>query len=440
MKTPSEKSSFKNIDASKPHIRYRGERTLSLLERIDKNAVNSFDLLTIIDIFYAFYLPYPVLRNHEEMKTESEKARYMFISNLMASSTLDSIRKHTIVDITTSSVASATFLYKLYTSIQKRKPGGRESEQDQIRNFLHEVTQETKRVINKQLIEEALRETLNTTERTKEIEYFVSGLSAGTSSVYASEDTAFHVLKLAENTNVQAILEYLSRIEGFKFPMKKKSYPVSRGEIHGYTVGRDIEEVVPYQYSLPKLLFMVQYVEGSLLLYDKRIFEEPGSLYVLLDKSGSMVGKKILWAKAVALALAKKAVKEHRLFIARFFDSIPYPPVSIGRRVKHGDVIKLLNYIAKTSAVGGTDITRAIIIASEDIKRRLVKGVSDIILITDGEDRIAIEATRRSLLSSKAKLHTVMVQGSNPDLKRISDTYFRVVNLDEKEAIEVIQW
>ena len=204
-------------------------------------------------------------------------------------------------------------------------------------------------------------------------------------------------------------------------------------------MGSHLERVVPHEFSYPKLLFYVKLVENQLLLYEKRLPKDIGAIYVLLDKSGSMVGRKILWAKAVALALAKKAIAERRPFIARFFDSIPHPPITIKPRVRSSDAIKLLEYMAKVSAVGGTDITRALIAASEDIRSRVFKGVSDIILITDGEDRIAVEVVKRYLNRSKSNLLTVMIQGSNPDLKSLSTKYFLVTSLNRDEALKVIQ-
>ncbi|HID09509.1 TPA: hypothetical protein EYP13_04725 [Candidatus Micrarchaeota archaeon] len=107
--------------------------------------------------------------------------------------------------------------------------------------------------------------------------------------------------------------------------------------------------------------------------------------------------------------------------------------------MKSGDAIKLLEYMARVSAVGGTDITRALIAATEDIRSRILRGLSDIVLITDGEDRIAVEVVRRHLSRSRSNLLTVMIQGSNPDLKNLSSKYFLVAALDKDEALRVIQ-
>jgi len=160
----------------------------------------------------------------------------------------------------------------------------------------------------------------------------------------------------------------------------------------------------------------------------------------LLDKSGSMDGNKILWAKATALALFMKSRIERRPYYIRFFDSEPYDLIKVKSGAKPSEVMKLIEYIAMVRNGGGTDISKAIITACNDILRNeVVRDVSDIIIITDGEDRIAKSLVRKSLQHAKAKLISVMVMGENDDLKQISSKYLKVVKLTEKDAISVIE-
>ena len=180
-------------------------------------------------------------------------------------------------------------------------------------------------------------------------------------------------------------------------------------------------------------------MERGLLIYRKIVVEEYGPFYVLLDKSGSMMGMKSVWAKAVALAIAQRAVREGREFFIRFFDSIPYPSLHIPRRAKAKDVVKLLEYLARIRANGGTDITRAIMAAVEDIVSiSSKKRPADIILITDGEDRVSVDLIRKGLAKSNASLHTVMIHGNNPDLRALSTRYFVAIKLDKEEALKVL--
>ncbi|MEM1601442.1 MAG: hypothetical protein QW339_05675, partial [Sulfolobales archaeon] len=73
------------------------------------------------------------------------------------------------------------------------------------------------------------------------------------------------------------------------------------------------------------------------------------------------------------------------------------------------------------------------------IKYGSSKGISDIILITDGEDRISEHLIRRKLKMLGIKLVTVMIMGENRDLRNISSKYLRAAKLSQKELIQVIE-
>jgi len=152
-----------------------------------------------------------------------------------------------------------------------------------------------------------------------------------------------------------------------------------------------------------------------------------------------MEGEKIRWAKATALALYVRARKESRPFYIRFFDSLPHELIKVSIKVKPREFLNLMELIAKVKSGGGTDITRAIVTACEDIFETRTKGVSDIILITDGEDRVSEAVITRRLRAANARLITVMVMGENIDLRRLSDKYMRVVRLSTKESLQVIE-
>jgi len=220
---------------------------------------------------------------------------------------------------------------------------------------------------------------------------------------------------------------------------KKKTTRFSRGELYGYEEGSDIERLVPSELAYPEELFYIKLAESQLLLYQKRIKEVLGPIYLLLDKSGSMDGEKIIWAKAVALALYSRARRENRDFYIRFFDNIPYPLIKVIRNAKSKDIIKMIEYIGKIRGGGGTDISRSIISACEDIKEGHVKGVSEIILLTDGEDKIAETTVRRSLKEANSTLISVMIRGDNADLRRVADQYLVVYKLDHDDLLRVVE-
>ena len=151
-----------------------------------------------------------------------------------------------------------------------------------------------------------------------------------------------------------------------------------------------------------------------------------------------MSGEKILWAKAVALALYMRALRLRREFSVRFFDSQPYSLHSLKKRPRVSEAVALFEYIARVKSSGGTDITRALLTALQDISSKKAKE-NTIVLITDGIDRVAEKPIRLMLDKTKSKLIVVMVMGDNKSLEKLADTYLKVVKLDQGEILKVIK-
>jgi uncharacterized protein with von Willebrand factor type A (vWA) domain len=159
-----------------------------------------------------------------------------------------------------------------------------------------------------------------------------------------------------------------------------------------------------------------------------------------MDKSGSMDGDKIKWAKATALALLMRARRERRIFAMRFFDTTPYSMIKVSRRARLSEIIRLIDYLSRIRSGGGTDITRAILTAVQDIRGMGQKAPNEIILVTDGEDKIAENIVSKQLKSVEAKLISVMILGDNPDLRRLSSKYFKVAKLSGSEILRIVEY
>ncbi|MET1102139.1 MAG: VWA domain-containing protein [Pyrodictiaceae archaeon] len=432
---------IKGVDYSNPAIRYRGERIVSLFKKLVSDEGPSLKELEDIDfaisVFYTFFFPFPMIREDATRLSESDEVlrkQLMILAQLMKSDKFEEIRRKTIADTITSMVVSALFMEAIARELRKQigPQGGDFSGQ---KGGSSNITQQLlKRVVSKAL--DSIKEQAS---QAKEITTLVQRFSAGTGSMLSLEDSILDIINLAKNTDVKTILEVLKTIEDVEGYIKKRKLRSPRGELDGYETGNDVERIVISELALPKEIFLTKFVENSLLLYKKVIPESRGPFYVLLDKSGSMMGTKVIWAKAVAIALAQRAVRERRDFYVRFFDSIPYPPLFISKKLRGRDVVKLIEYIARIRANGGTDITRAILTATEDIIVSKNKHLADIVLITDGEDRVTIDAVRRGLSRARARLHTVMIHGNNPDLRQVSDTYMSVTKLSKEEALQVIR-
>ncbi|ABM81096.1 vWA domain-containing protein [Hyperthermus butylicus] len=434
-------SFIRGINYEDPPIRYRGERIIGLLKKLAPEAFNSetvskyLDVDLAISVYYMLFLPFPVLQM-PDARDEKQTIQYLVLSSMLEAPQLRDVRRHTIADSTTSMVASAIFLEALLKELNKLpRPQGGETRS--------KSAADAEQGLNAENIRESVRKALETArdvaQQAKELTNLAMRFTAGNASMLSLDDVIQDVINLARNTDVKVLLEALKTIESTEAYIRTRKIRSPRGELDGYELGSDIERVVASELALPTDLFLLKFAERNLLLYKKVVSEEYGKFYVLLDKSGSMMGMKIIWAKAVALALAQRAIREKREFYIRFFDSIPYPPLYIPKRVHGRDVVKLLEYVARIRANGGTDITRAILTAVDDIATKLQRSkVSDIILITDGEDKIAIDTIRRSLNKVNARLHTVMISGNNPDLRAISDSYMVATKLDREEALRVI--
>ena len=347
---------IKGVQLTEPPILYRGERILSLVEKL----VDSKSLKALNDIldpcfaaalYYLFFLPCPIIEEKRDLPPNDMK-KLQLLRAISLSIQVDTIKRYTIADSSTSMVAAAVFINNLIKELQKaaqskgeksgKGDGRSEEEKIGVKND-NMVAGDEARL--RKIVEKALQESLEATKQAKEIRNYAARFEAGTGSMLSLEDSVSDILRLARNTDVQLILETLKSVEDVEAKIKKRVRRSPRGELDGYELGSDIERVVLSELVLPFEAFALKLAESSLLLYHKIVQEGAGPFHVLLDKSGSMMGLKIVWAKAVAIALAQRAARERRTFILRFFDSIPYPPIKISKRVRGVMSLDCLNML-----------------------------------------------------------------------------------------------
>ncbi|MFP3164771.1 MAG: VWA domain-containing protein [Acidianus sp.] len=444
------------IDYDDPIVKYRGDRILYTLKKISGKDSN-IDPDFLVDTYYVHYLPLPILKSKSEI-SQGDAIKYALLDMTLSSDLVIKNRNYSIANSAVSMALSVSYIQNLIEELERIRRTSQSAEEreaaEQILNGLMkgsqgkeggeqkeqqgQTTDATKKLL-KQVHEKALSKAAEDANAVRSMQRIVGGNGAGTGSVLNFEGDVHEVLRLARNTEIKKILEFLSGIPKLGSLTKKKTTRYSKGELYGYEEGSDLERIVPSELAMPEDLFYVRLAESQLLLYQKQIKESLGPIYLLLDKSGSMDGEKILWAKAVALALYSRARRENRDFYLRFFDNIPYPLIKVIKNAKSKDVIKMIEYIGKIRGGGGTDISRSVISACEDIKEGHVKGVSEVIILTDGEDKIAETTVRRSLKDANATLISVMIRGDNADLRRISDTYLVVYKLDQNDLLKVVE-
>ncbi|MGC9148138.1 MAG: vWA domain-containing protein [Sulfolobales archaeon] len=423
-----------NIRYEDPLTRYKGEKILDIVKKFTK-IPKEFNVNFAIDVFYTLYLPHPILRSPQEISRGNE-THYRIIKELYDDPEIKEIRRSTLVNSNRSFLIASSIIEALAKELTKtfseeKSDKEESSENEKERNEQEKISEAVKNAVKK-----AVKET----ELITRIEQILVGNQAGVGSVLDFDESAAEIIRLARNVDVSKLLEILGNIPEIRSLTKRRKIRSSRGEIEGYEEGSDIERIVPSELAYPIEYLYAKIVEGKLLLYEKKLTLSTGPIYVLMDKSGSMDGEKIKWAKATALALLIRARREKRIYAMRFFDTTPYTMIRVSRRAKLSEIVRLMDYIARIRSGGGTDITRSLLTAIQDIKNMGPRAPNEIILVTDGEDKIAESIISRQLKAVNAKLISVMIMGENPDLRKISFKYFKVSKLSDSEILKIIDY
>ena len=422
------RSVIDGVQVNRTYI-YRAGRVKDLAEKFYGRRMPLLTDALAGDIFYVFYLPFPRI-DESVVGGGVELLRLAIVSELLSQGRTWKVKAVTVADASMSMVAATIFsvelLSRLRTGGRRGLPSSRTQDGDSHNSRVRRA------------VAAALSETEKAVRNVSSLRSIVAKTGAGTASSLSFEDSMDIVLELAKKTDITEIARILDRI---KVSRLSSSRPIvaPKGWIAGFEIGGSLERIHPSRLALPEDLFLAELANSRLLLYRKELDSEEGPVYVLLDKSGSMSGHKINWARAVALALLIKSRSSGRRFYVRFFDSIVYGLKTASRRSRSREIMELVKYLATVRASGGTNITAAVAKAVEDIKKREVRGVGDIVLITDGEDKLSTHIMSSILGSANVNLHSVMISGHNPTLRSISTSYMSVERLDEDDALKVVK-
>ncbi len=415
---------LKGLNIPESIAQYQGETILRLAEKLlgGSHLPDWIDEELAASLYYAFYLPLPEVYEHEEstMKTE-------VLTSLVESPSFWRVKPKTVVDRLVSIIASASIIEKLVRNLPRSDSDGTLDSGGEER-----VKSQVARAVTI-----ALKHAEKDARIAKDIETLIASSIAGRTSELAFEDVLEKILYLSRKTDIERILE---KLRGIKLPnyLARRTSEHRRGWIEGIEIGGDPERIHPSQLALPDEVFYILLAESKLLLY-RRVFPlEEGPIYVLLDKSGSMQGSKIDWARAVAVALFQRAIRESRKFYIRFFDALPHELQKLSPYSRPIQTLNILEYLGTVKASGGTDITRAIATAIADFESGKVRNTADLILITDGEDKLSENVLQGILRRVKVRLHTVMIGGDNNSLRKVSHSYMTAKTLGGGELIKVI--
>ncbi|MFQ5862071.1 MAG: VWA domain-containing protein [Candidatus Brocadiales bacterium] len=198
----------------------------------------------------------------------------------------------------------------------------------------------------------------------------------------------------------------------------------------GYS-GTPIEDILP-----------VKVTSGSTFKEEK---PKRVSIILLVDKSGSMTGRKIFATKRATVELLKQ-LKEGDLMGLIAFDVIPYVIVELGpARDIAGK--NLLGKLTRLNAGGGTDIFPAMKEAYNRLSRSGAK-VNHVILLSDGNTRsiyYSYEALMEKFKRANISVSTIAIGGwlVNTRLlkdiaRRTSGQFYRLRDIDELPRLVVM--
>ncbi|MEZ0290743.1 MAG: VWA domain-containing protein [Sulfolobales archaeon] len=425
-----------NVRYEDPLVRYRGEKILDIVRRFIKPP-QQFNTNLAVDVFYTLYLPYPLIKSEKEIE-RSNLLHYQIVKSLIEDPEIKSIRETTLLNSNRSMVIAASIIESIIRELSRsmtNESAGRDSDNESADNREENESNNIDRAVRN-----AVKKVVSESKLLSKLEQILLGNQAGVGSVLDFDESAEEIIRLSRSVDISKLLEILENLPDVRSSSKKRKVRSSKGEVEGYEEGSDIERIVPSELAYPLEYIYVKTIEGRLLLYEKKLTLSTGPIYVLMDKSGSMDGDKIRWAKATTLALLMRARREGRMFAMRFFDTTPYTLIRVSKRAKLSEIVRLIDYLSRIRSGGGTDITRALITAAQDIRNMGHRAPNEVILITDGEDKIAENIVGKQLKAVDAKLVSVMILGDNPDLRRLSNKYFRVTRLSGSEILRIVEY
>ncbi len=160
------------------------------------------------------------------------------------------------------------------------------------------------------------------------------------------------------------------------------------------------------------------------------VTEEPRvqNLALVVDVSGSMSGANINVAVALVAVLITKHLNDDSQYSFRWFaDYVDSPATAKSTRGKQQLVEFVLEVKPNDPIGGGTNIIGGMEAAANDV-RSMARGdeIPEVVVITDGEDPYVTAETVYACVREDVVLHSVMIGGSNPALRRHSTTYEQI--------------
>ena len=381
---------------------------------LDKNSADNIKTAAS-DLYFLFYSGLATVRS-EKNKNEFMESVRLRMEYITETKDFKQERAYTQLNDRLSMLYSINFMKALNENAKKNQPrnGNSSNAPDQ------------------KTIEKSMEGASKKVEMAHEIEKIVKDKNPG-GNIGKKEGMSVESLidltdKAMKVDNADKILTLANKLIDImpRYTKKMRSFS-NTGELAGYYKTRHISNVLSRELAMPDEIFYSKLINGF-TGKEKRLMS-PGSYYVLLDKSGSMYeGDKTLWSRSVALALFRIARSRGRKYYFRFFDNKPHDLLN--------SPFDVVENILTVEANKGTCIECALKTALRDLQDTKIRSETNtIIIITDGEDKVNMQDYFRK--ENETKLITVMINGYNEGLKKISTEYMNA-KLDESGALELL--
>lgn len=398
------------------------------------------------DIWASFFKPRPELVPEEEMDS-SHLANRPFIEKLLTDPEAQKVRASTVLDETGAALATLVAGNKMFSELIQREEINKHYKNaskgnEESLNALENAIQATRMIVKNSLAQAGQE-----LERAQQalIQWGIGEADLQTVPI----DERIRIIQRLSSGRMRELADLVGRFRSLARTRQRQKIAKERDELYSITVGKDLAYTLPSElamlrHPMRRLDFYRRYTEGQLLQYELVRKERlgRGPIVAMIDCSGSMMGPRMDWATAVALALFDTARRQKRKVAVVFFNSrIVYKANLDPKDTKNP---KTLLEIASVGAGGGTDYDPPIQWAISTIENVGFKK-ADMVMITDGECRLSKELRER-LLEKKGQLGfrvwTIQIASTNmisEELQSWSDRVWAVNSLTDELAGDLLE-
>jgi len=377
------------------------------------------------DIFASLYLPHYFykFKNDDE---KLEAVRTALVNNYIE---IEQLRSSTVDDLLTSSVDTIIIYNHIANLLDELEQANNKDKIQQISYAIEKAINQAAskcKVVNNALKNNMIRQMISNEMKDK--------LNVDKEEGSNTYDRTPGILRFIDTvTNLDVDLDVLLNIVKKGTELFNKLNDSPHGTYNSYKITSSILDAtkIPKNFIDDEIM-EIKMLNGSFITFSKK--SNIDGYYVLLDKSGSMDGKKIMNARAIAFALGLLAKQRRLKFMFRFFDDNVYDRI---------DKLTLENLakIGSVDAGGGTCISCALNKALEDL-RNMKEFI--IIIITDGEDEFDVEPLVDVIKNGRHKLISVLIGNESFHnltqlTKKVDGVVLTAEDLDDKIALEILK-